>query len=465
MIDFAAARRMMVDGQVRTSDVTDLRIIAAMLELPRERFVPASNADPRLSRSRRSRHPPTGGERRAACSSPWSWPSWSRRRRSGRGTGCSMSAARPATRRSLLARLARSVVALEQDPALVRLRPRESPGGRRGQRDGRGRPFDHGWQAEAPYDVIFVNGATEIVPHALCRQLKDGGRLVAVMGRPPNSRAMVYRSVAGDVSGWPIFDASAPLLPGFAAPRPSSSRSGVLSIFPQLWCGAKTPRGGFLPNRHFRQGSAGLAAPLWLTLAVSGRVRLGPRPEVRDGGRGGCVHVAGGSGAAGDCAGAQIAAFAASAMAALPGIAPAAEVAANGRVGVGAGSGTMDGALVQAYRNNPQLNAQRAQPARPTRTFPPRWPAIGRASRHASLAEQYLDTLTKRASGPRPARLHVRSTAPPPHRSVGLTATQTLFNGFQTGNRTRQAEGRCPPPARPCARPSRTRCSMPPPPT
>src|ERR1700757_4670416 len=44
MIDFAAARRMMVDGQVRTSDVTDLRMIAAMLEVPRERFVPESRA-------------------------------------------------------------------------------------------------------------------------------------------------------------------------------------------------------------------------------------------------------------------------------------------------------------------------------------------------------------------------------------------------------------------------------------
>src|SRR5258708_2901692 len=44
MIDFAAARRMMVDGQVRTSDVTDLRLIAAMLELPRERFVPKRRA-------------------------------------------------------------------------------------------------------------------------------------------------------------------------------------------------------------------------------------------------------------------------------------------------------------------------------------------------------------------------------------------------------------------------------------
>src|SRR5262249_12201155 len=46
MTDFAAARRMMVDGQVRTSDVTDLRIVAGMLELPRERCVPAAKADP-----------------------------------------------------------------------------------------------------------------------------------------------------------------------------------------------------------------------------------------------------------------------------------------------------------------------------------------------------------------------------------------------------------------------------------
>ena len=44
MTDFAAARRMMVDGQVRTADVTDLRLLAAMLDLPRERFLPADKA-------------------------------------------------------------------------------------------------------------------------------------------------------------------------------------------------------------------------------------------------------------------------------------------------------------------------------------------------------------------------------------------------------------------------------------
>ena len=44
MIDFATARRMMVDGQVRPNDVTDLRLIAAMLEVPRERFLPPAKA-------------------------------------------------------------------------------------------------------------------------------------------------------------------------------------------------------------------------------------------------------------------------------------------------------------------------------------------------------------------------------------------------------------------------------------
>jgi protein-L-isoaspartate(D-aspartate) O-methyltransferase len=46
--------------------------------------------------------------------------------------------------------------------------------------------------------------------------LKSGGRLVCVLGRGPAGKAMVYRNVGGDISGWPAFDAAAPLLPGFA---------------------------------------------------------------------------------------------------------------------------------------------------------------------------------------------------------------------------------------------------------
>jgi protein-L-isoaspartate(D-aspartate) O-methyltransferase len=124
---------------------------------------------------------------------------------------------------ALFARLAQSVVALEEDPALAQA------AGANLQSVGASNvtvvtgPLTGGWrpkapQVSAPYDVIFVNGAIEVVPHALCAQLKEGGRLLVVSGRAPNGRAMVYRSVADDASGWPIFDAAAPLLPGFAKP-------------------------------------------------------------------------------------------------------------------------------------------------------------------------------------------------------------------------------------------------------
>jgi protein-L-isoaspartate(D-aspartate) O-methyltransferase len=119
---------------------------------------------------------------------------------------------------ALLARLARSVVALEQDPVLVRLARDNLQAVGAGNATVVTGPLTEGWRPDAPYDVVFVNGATENMPRTLCHQLKDGGRLVAVVGRAPMGRAMLYCSVRGDVSGRPIFDAAAPLLPGFAAP-------------------------------------------------------------------------------------------------------------------------------------------------------------------------------------------------------------------------------------------------------
>jgi protein-L-isoaspartate(D-aspartate) O-methyltransferase len=119
---------------------------------------------------------------------------------------------------ALLGRLARSVVALEEDPALARLADENLKLLGAGNVAVVAGPLLQGCQLKSPFDVIFLNGATEVVPQALCRQLKDGGRLLAVVGCAPTCRAMVYRSVGGSVSGWPIFDAAAPLLPGFAEP-------------------------------------------------------------------------------------------------------------------------------------------------------------------------------------------------------------------------------------------------------
>jgi protein-L-isoaspartate(D-aspartate) O-methyltransferase len=215
MIDFAAARRMMVDGQVRTSDVTDLRIITAMLELPRERFVPETSAD--LAYLDLDAPVAAGGEPTRRLLKPMVLAKMVQAAAVkpddhvldvGCATGYSS---------ALLGRLARSVIALEEDEELARCADENLKAIGSGNVAVVAGPLTQGCQLKSPYDVIFLNGATEVVPHALCRQLKNGGRLVAVVGSAPTARAMIYRSVEDDISGWPIFDAAASLLPGFAA--------------------------------------------------------------------------------------------------------------------------------------------------------------------------------------------------------------------------------------------------------
>jgi protein-L-isoaspartate(D-aspartate) O-methyltransferase len=69
---------------------------------------------------------------------------------------------------------------------------------------------------EAPYDVIMIEGAAEVVPEKLLHQLKDGGRLLAVVGVMPMGKATIYRRSGGHITAQPLFDATAPALPGFA---------------------------------------------------------------------------------------------------------------------------------------------------------------------------------------------------------------------------------------------------------
>jgi len=121
-----------------------------------------------------------------------------------------------------------------------------------------------------------------------------------------------------------------------------------------------------------------------------------------------------------------------------------AQPAANGRlVSTGAGAGTMDEALIQAYQNNPQLNSQRSA----TRAIDENVPTAlagyrPRVSGTASLTDQYLDQLTRTTGTTAgvPAT-YTQAKGGIAVQSYGLTATQTLYNGFQTATRTRQAEG------------------------
>jgi protein-L-isoaspartate(D-aspartate) O-methyltransferase len=208
----------MVDSQVRTSDVTDSRLIAAMLAVPRERFLPPELADlAYLDRdipatvaepgkpARRLLKPMVLAKLLAAAEiAPDDHVL---------DVGCASGYSS-----AVLARLGHSVVALEEDATLAELaRANLHALGVSGAVVARG-PLADGWPPQAPYDVVVLNGASEIAPKALLRQLKPGGRLVGVLGRGPAGKAMLYRSIGGDCGGRPIFDAAAPLLPGFAAP-------------------------------------------------------------------------------------------------------------------------------------------------------------------------------------------------------------------------------------------------------
>ena len=210
MTDFAQARRMMVDGQIRTSDVTDLDVLAAFGALARERFVP----ERRRTIAYLDLDVPLDGAGRRALMKPMVLAKLIQAAEVGGrdralvvGCGTGYSAA-------VLAQLAGGVVALEEDAVLAK-----AAAGAAGDRvklvTG---PLASGWPANAPYDVILLDGAAEVVPPALLDQLGEGGRLVGVIGRAPIGRGTVYRRSGAHVSAYAEFDAVAPLLPGFAKP-------------------------------------------------------------------------------------------------------------------------------------------------------------------------------------------------------------------------------------------------------
>lgn len=217
MVDFAEQRANMVENQVRPSDVTDRRILSAMQEIPRERFVPHELVSlAYIDEDLPLNTPADGAECRwlmaprvlakllqlAEISEPDKVLDV--------GTGTGYSAA-------LIGRMASSIVALESDAELAQQAAITLKGLASDNVDVVTGDLVAGCPDRSPFDVVFLGGAIDMPPNALLEQLKEGGRLVAVVRQDGLGKAVIWRRLGRSFDRWMAFDAAAKPLPGFQA--------------------------------------------------------------------------------------------------------------------------------------------------------------------------------------------------------------------------------------------------------
>lgn len=211
MKDFAATRQHMIDGQLLPNRVDDSRVVAAMREVPRERFVPRElrgvayvDEDIAIAPGRHLMEPRVfarllqAGEIRetdvvldVGC---------------GRGYST-----------AVIARLAGAVVALESDGSLAE---KASATLTELEVDNAAVVIGElaaGYPSQGSYDVIFLGGAVEEMPRALTSQLTEGGRLLAVVGSRRAGQATLVVRHGERLARRVLFDAAVPPLPGFQA--------------------------------------------------------------------------------------------------------------------------------------------------------------------------------------------------------------------------------------------------------
>ena len=213
-MDFSVARRNMVDNQVRPNKVTSLPLIQALLDVPRERFVPEPargvayvDDDVPLAAGRWLMEPMLFARLVQSAEIKPSDVVLDIGAVTGYGA-------------AVLSKLAATVVALEEDAALAK-----SLGG---NLDALGLdnvatiegPLAAGCPKQAPFDVILFEGAVHDVPAAIADQLAEGGRLVAIVDKGGAGQAILMMRRNGALSRRVLFDAATPTLPGFA-PQPT----------------------------------------------------------------------------------------------------------------------------------------------------------------------------------------------------------------------------------------------------
>ncbi|THD49857.1 MAG: protein-L-isoaspartate O-methyltransferase [Bradyrhizobium sp.] len=216
MSGFSTARQKMVDGQVRPSDVTDAGIIDAMLTVPREAFVPQNQRA--LAYLDLDLDVSEGGPAKRFLIKPVVIAKMVQAADIKDTDNVLVVGCASGYLAALVAKLARQVTATECDPSLVA----KARGvlGELGIENVtvKAAAVAAGDSANAPYDVIILNGATEIVPDGLYRQLREGGRLVGVFAMTQPQRATIVTRSHGDFGNRALFDAAIPVLPGLERP-------------------------------------------------------------------------------------------------------------------------------------------------------------------------------------------------------------------------------------------------------
>ncbi len=209
MQDYAVAREYMVDCQVRPSDVTRYGIVDAMLEVPRERFVPSSK-----------RSVAYAGEAVELTKGRWLLDPrvFAKMVDSAEiepgddvlDIGCALGYSS-----AVLSRLCRSVIAVEGDEGMAKAAEETLSSLSCDNVAVLTGAMEEGADSEKPFDVIMIQGGVGDVPDALFDQLAEGGRLVAVWMEDSFGQVRVSTKSGPSISHRWIFDAAAPIMPGF----------------------------------------------------------------------------------------------------------------------------------------------------------------------------------------------------------------------------------------------------------
>ena len=203
----------MVSGQIRTNRVTDERLIEAMEEIPRERFVPHAkrgvayvDEDVEIASSRYLMEPMV----LARLIQESNIAADDMVLDVGCGTGYAT---------AVMSRLAGTVIALDVDKSLASEAERTLSAVGADNAIVVTGPLAEGYARQGPYDAILLGGAVDHLPQALADQLAEGGRIVGVLREAGRvGQATLWAKHRGTLSSRSLFEASLPPLPGIARP-------------------------------------------------------------------------------------------------------------------------------------------------------------------------------------------------------------------------------------------------------